>query len=295
MTMVVATTVVVVPRAGYEPVHHTLFKDSTSLGKANPDIIGPSYPTSTELSTYSFYVSQEMDSDTLHQTYVPKFNVTNDSALDDPDVCRSVIDHLAPHVLFSQLCSMDYDQLLVEFNVGAARQTCLSSEISAAEATEAARVNELKSLGERNLALEEEKTILDGKVATLASAAAAKDNELASLTAQLHVLSGLRDQVSGYELFKEQSGGRWILSRGVKLVVMKCLQSAKYLAVLGEAIGRAIDKGMQDGLVAGIDHGKAERGLVDVAAYNPSMEANYASAVNALRAVDFPFLAQLES
>ncbi|GKF14568.1 hypothetical protein Tco_0056030, partial [Tanacetum coccineum] len=44
-----------------------------------------------------------------------------------------------------------------------------------------------------------------------------------------------------------------------------------------------------------IDHGKAGRGLVDVAAYNPSAEANFYFAMNALRAVDFPLLAQLES
>ncbi|GKF30704.1 hypothetical protein Tco_0100502, partial [Tanacetum coccineum] len=91
------------------------------------------------------------------------------------------------------------------------------------------------------------------------------------------------------------AGRRWILGRGLKLIVMKCLQSPKYLAALGGVIGRAIDKGMQDGLTAGIDHEKAERGLVDVAAYNPSTEANYISAINALRAVDFPLLAQLES
>ncbi|GJY65010.1 hypothetical protein Tco_0466470 [Tanacetum coccineum] len=52
---------------------------------------------------------------------------------------------------------------------------------------------------------------------------------------------------------------------------------------------------MQDGLVAGIDHGKAKKGLVDVAAYNPSTKSNYVSTVNALRAVDFSLLAQLES
>ncbi|GJX45853.1 gypsy type transposase [Tanacetum coccineum] len=80
--VVVDTSSVPMPRAGYEPVHHTLFRDSTSISEANLDIA-------------------EMDSDTLHQTYVPKWNVTNDSALDDPDVCRSVIDHLAPPVLFS--------------------------------------------------------------------------------------------------------------------------------------------------------------------------------------------------
>ncbi|GKG17615.1 hypothetical protein Tco_0362572, partial [Tanacetum coccineum] len=76
------------------------------------------------------------------------------------------------------------------------------------------------------------------------------------------------------------AGQRWILGRGLRLMVMKYLQSLEYLAALRGAIGRAIDKGMQDGLAVGIDHGKAKSGLVDVAAYVPSMEANYVSALN---------------
>nr|GEZ30705.1 hypothetical protein [Tanacetum cinerariifolium] len=64
-------------------------------------------------------------------------------------------------------------------------------------------------------------------------------------------------------------GRMWIFGRGLRLIVMKCLQSPKYLVTLRGAIGRAIDKGMQDGLAAGIDHGKVGRGLVDVDAYNP--------------------------
>nr|GEY75367.1 hypothetical protein [Tanacetum cinerariifolium] len=78
----------------------------------------------------------------------------------------------------------------------------------------------------------------------------------------------------------------------MKLVVMKYLQSSDYLATLGEAIGRAIDKGMHDRLAVGIDHKKARRGRVNVAAYNPSTKANY---VSAIRAVNFPLLAKLES
>ncbi|GKC62569.1 hypothetical protein Tco_1095167 [Tanacetum coccineum] len=35
---------------------------------------------------------------------------------------------------------------------------------------------------------------------------------------------------------------RWILSRGLKLVLAKCLSSHEYLSAMGEAIGRAIDK-----------------------------------------------------
>ncbi|GKG10417.1 hypothetical protein Tco_0341817, partial [Tanacetum coccineum] len=37
-------------------------------------------------------------------------------------------------------------------------------------------------------------------------------------------------------------GRRWILSCGLKLVIMKCLQSFEYLVALGGALGRAIDK-----------------------------------------------------
>ncbi|GKG51301.1 hypothetical protein Tco_0541685, partial [Tanacetum coccineum] len=37
---------------------------------------------------------------------------------------------------------------------------------------------------------------------------------------------------------------------------------------MGEAISHAIDKGMQDGLAEGIEHGVAERNITDVAAYN---------------------------
>ncbi|GJW49038.1 hypothetical protein Tco_0080684, partial [Tanacetum coccineum] len=120
----------------------------------------------------------------------------------------------------------------------------------------------------------------------------------------------LRNEVMGYKLFKEQieavqdvqvkvlsdritkldteltrmalhldeefyprylttiAGQRWILSRGLRLVVMKCLQSPEYLAAL--------------------------RGVI-VDAYDPTTKVNYVVALNALRAVDFPFLAQLAS
>nr|GEU30830.1 hypothetical protein [Tanacetum cinerariifolium] len=80
-----------------------------------------------------------------------------------------------------------------------------------------------------------------------------------------------------------------------KLVIMKCLQSFEYLAAFGGAIGRAVDKGTQDGLAAGIDQRMAGRSLVDVFAYNLFAEANYVAAITALCAVDFPLLAQLKS
>ncbi|GKG44806.1 hypothetical protein Tco_0486244, partial [Tanacetum coccineum] len=65
------------------------------------------------------------------------------------------------------------------------------------------------------------------------------------------------------------SGQRWILNRGLKFVLAKCLSSHEYLSAMGEAIGRSIDKGMQDGMALGIEHGRAERSIEDVAAFNP--------------------------
>ncbi|GJV27758.1 hypothetical protein Tco_1384206 [Tanacetum coccineum] len=389
-TIITGATSALVRESGVGQVQPSIFRDFASPSVSKADVADPSQPVSTELSAGSFYVSQDMDPETLRQVYIPKWNVINDSVLDDLDVCRGMIDHLAPSGFFSQLWGMDYKQLLAEFNVGTARQVCFSAEIrmrlehelgvgrkaeavevirlhgqvAVVEAAKAARASELNGLKERN-------AVLEGQIAALEFTTVNKDAELASSNAQVakvtQNLSSLRltcdelsvkasslefekdklvdqttcsnlcDEVIGYKLFKERveavqdeqvkplsdrvvcidsnlmemalhmdeefyprylttiAGRRWILSRGLKLVIMKCLQSPEYLAALGGVIGRAIDKGMQDGLAADIDHGKARRGLVDVAAYNSSAEAYYVAAINALRAMDFTLLAQLES
>ncbi|GJV91460.1 hypothetical protein Tco_1539273 [Tanacetum coccineum] len=107
LTAATATTIIAdstsasVPGASTGPVLHSIFRDSASTCEAYQDIVGPSHLAGTENSTDSFFVSQDVDSATFHQTYIPKWNVTNNSALDDPDVFRGVIDHLAPPTLFS--------------------------------------------------------------------------------------------------------------------------------------------------------------------------------------------------
>nr|GEX55203.1 hypothetical protein [Tanacetum cinerariifolium] len=96
----------------------------------------------------------------------------------------------------------------------------LSNQVSVVKAVKSARVIKHNILKEHNSALEEKKNALERKVTTLEFAASAKETELASLTAasfesqkdgftnQVSLLettcSGLHDQVSGYELFKEQ-------------------------------------------------------------------------------------------
>nr|GFA20392.1 transposase (putative), gypsy type [Tanacetum cinerariifolium] len=90
-------------------------------------------------------------------------------------------------------------------------------------------------------------------------------------------------------------GRRWLLTHGMELVITKCMYSLEYLSALEAAIGKAIEKDMQDGLFAGITHGAEGRVLIDVAAYNPSAEADYISALQYLQNVNFPLLAKLRS
>ncbi|GJS33525.1 hypothetical protein Tco_0531907 [Tanacetum coccineum] len=49
------------------------------------------------------------------------------------------------------------------------------------------------------------------------------------------------------------AGRRWLFSRGLKLVLSKCLSSPEYLSAMGEAIGRAIDKGVSFSLLAQLE------------------------------------------
>ncbi|GJZ43242.1 hypothetical protein Tco_0590497 [Tanacetum coccineum] len=373
----------------------TIITVDTSAVNANA--AGTSKLNEHAVSSDSFYASLDLDSETLRRIYVPKWNVTNDSVLDDP-------------------------YLYTEFNVGAARQVCLGAEVrmraehtleqkdrledkcseqtallserdaeiahlksllslkeveaveairlcgqlSVVEAADAAKGNELRDLKERNFVLEGEKKTLSEKVTTLKSVATLKETELASLTAKVtqltFELSGFqlsRDELSSkvvsleserdrlvdqssslesaFELFKgrmeamqdEQatvlgnrvaeldaqlleiaahlneefyprfltaiSGRWWILTHGLKLVLLKCLQSLEYCHALGQAIGCAINKGIQDGLKAGVDHGKTRRDLSVIEAYDPSVEAKYIDAVNALGTVDFSLISKLKS
>nr|GEX95523.1 hypothetical protein [Tanacetum cinerariifolium] len=82
------------------------------------------------------------------------------------------------------------------------------------------------------------------------------------------------------------SGRRWLLTYGMKLAVAKCLNSTEYLSTLGAAISKAVEKGMQEGLSARITYGGEGRQLADIAAYNPSAEADYLSALQHLQSVN---------
>nr|GEY27480.1 reverse transcriptase domain-containing protein [Tanacetum cinerariifolium] len=91
------------------------------------------------------------------------------------------------------------------------------------------------------------------------------------------------------------SGCRWLLTHGMELAIVRCLNSTKYLSALEDSISKAVEKGMQEGISARISHGAEGRKLADVAAYNPSAEADYLSALQRLQNVNLSLIAKLKS
>nr|GEU44549.1 copia protein [Tanacetum cinerariifolium] len=244
-----------------------------------------------------------------------------------------MIDQLAAPDFFSQLRSMDYDQLFAEFNVGVARQTRLSTEVrlryehNLRERKTIKRkcVRQADLLKERDVEIANSKAQLSLKeveatevihLRNQVSIVEVARTELGSLTAQT---AKLTQDLSNLELSCDELSVKATslepqrmdeqvkaLSDRVAGIDFKLMALVLHLdeefyprfwtTIAGRAvIGLAIDKGTQAGLVAGIDHGKDKRGLADVASYDPSVEARYVFAVQAFYNLNFKLLTQLES
>ncbi|GKD94294.1 hypothetical protein Tco_1374131 [Tanacetum coccineum] len=299
--------------------------ESSSAGGTEPTPGGFSDLSGTGLLVGDIRTVTDPDSD-LQKVYVPRWNGTNGLHLDDNRDCR--------------------EMLFAEFNVGAARQMALSAEVRirakynirekrklksvVVDQTEALKVKEkeieaLKArlllmeaeairlrAEERNAALEEEKSVLDVRVADLAATVRVREQEAADsdamvnsvklqndrLVDQVHELetssAQLREKVAVYEncmsqLERFQDERMKEVSDKFDKLDVDIVEMALHLEE------RAIEKGMQDGLAAGITHGQEGRVLSDVAAFNPSVKSDYTSALQDLQDVNFSLIVELES
>ncbi|GJY69822.1 hypothetical protein Tco_0472804 [Tanacetum coccineum] len=121
-------------------------------------------------------------------------------------------------------------------------------------------------------------------------------NRVAELEAHVMDVSGRLEGEFYPAYLTTLAGRRWLLTHGMELAMVKCLKSPEYQGILGHALGRAVDYGMQEGLAAGYEHGIAGTPLSAVVAYNPeTAKNNYLDAVRALEEVDFPLVRLLKS
>ncbi|GJY24131.1 hypothetical protein Tco_0397789 [Tanacetum coccineum] len=160
--------------------------------KAATDI-GPSHLEESESPDDSFYEIPNVDPAMAKRWYVPQWNITNDSLLDDAFSCRTLVDRVAPPAFFFDLRTMGYDQLFTEFNVGASRKICLGSEVRSRTAHELELKEKLRAKYVACGKLLEER---DLEILELKSKLAEKDTEAAEVIR-------LRDQVSS--LSREKS------------------------------------------------------------------------------------------
>ncbi|GKE35039.1 hypothetical protein Tco_1454361, partial [Tanacetum coccineum] len=125
----------------------------------------------------------------LEEIYVPEWTVTKGFELNDGHSCANMIDHFTPPAFFKTVRGMEHEQLFAEFNVSAARNLSLSSEVRMR-----AEYNILEKRKWKSLA--EEKDCLLG----------ARDKEIEELKSQLLKakeesveVAQLRARVSGLE------------------------------------------------------------------------------------------------
>ncbi|GJU04719.1 hypothetical protein Tco_1121149 [Tanacetum coccineum] len=177
-------------RVADAPVYTAADTVTSSRGKtlvvSTSDVGGSSQPETSEESADSFYETAVLNSEDAKRWYIPRWNITNDSLLDDGFSCRTLVDRVAPPGFFSALRNMDYDQLFEEFNVGAARQICLGSEVRSRTEHELELKEKLRAKYDARGVLLREK---DAEIARLKSLVKEKETESAEVLR-------LRDQVS---------------------------------------------------------------------------------------------------
>ncbi|GJY18722.1 hypothetical protein Tco_0390213 [Tanacetum coccineum] len=290
---------------------HT-FLDSSSADTKKPDAAGSSRFLGKELSMGS----REVDSDSLHEVFVLRWCVPNDTLLDDHDISRETRLEIECNKQVGLLKSKDEEignlkaQLLAK-EAEAIEATRLHAQVAAAETAEKMHADKVSALQQRNVALEMHR--LETTCFDLRSQVSAYEHlkqqieefQDAQLCMVFDKMAKLEVDLIDMALHLEEkfyphlltiiSGQIWLLTHGLKLFLTKCLDSSGYLTALGMAISRATKKGMQDGLAAAIDHEKNGRSLEDLVADNPFVEEDYNSALQRLRDVDFPLLTELKS
>ncbi|GKB03777.1 gypsy type transposase, partial [Tanacetum coccineum] len=126
---IVTSTVDTAAATKEKPVEASLFgAASSSAGGADP--IPGDFSDRTGSDFLVGGIPTFIDSDTnLQKVYVPQWNVTNRSRLDDSRICCEMVNEFAPPKFFAYVRGMEHDQLFTEFNVGVAHQISLSVEV----------------------------------------------------------------------------------------------------------------------------------------------------------------------
>ncbi|GJZ81516.1 hypothetical protein Tco_0646510, partial [Tanacetum coccineum] len=261
--------------------------------------------------------------------YQPGWDVTNGCRLDTPGACQDLVDHIALSGYFSEMRHLPNDDFLSQYNINLAQQVAMGSQLRLRFEQEAkllkksvaqvahqdqriqARENEIKNLeallevkadmkkdaeaknaeiaqvtGEERIkaAFEEFKKYEDDKV----------EQRCAEMDSRLDKLSVDFDEELYPHMLTAIAGRRWVIGHGLRLAVMKCVESLEIRRKFDDVVSAGLAKGMSEGLRYGIEYGKAGRDLVDVKAYDPEANSKLVKALQDLKDLKYPMVDELE-
>nr|GFA91435.1 hypothetical protein [Tanacetum cinerariifolium] len=260
-----------------------------SVTGANLPTVGPAvrFVISSDSSHHSITNAPRAEVDFVIRSVVPlpvttEAVITTSVAYVFPVPVPRVTNKVTP-----QIRDMDYEELFTEFNFETAHQACLSAEVdSAAGGGHDAEIEFVTTA---------EHTVTGSVAAERPKRPRKKRPAATDASGSSHPPKKLRGD---YGTSNEVVIGGKSPSALKELLASSILSAeADYLTALGAAIIRAIEKEMQSGLAARIDHDKVGRNMTDVAAYNPDAKADFNSALQELRGgplADAPGMSDLQ-
>ncbi|GJS43616.1 hypothetical protein Tco_0568659 [Tanacetum coccineum] len=164
--------------------------------------------------------------------------------------------NLAQHDCMVSELRLRYDHeimIMENFEKKITNSPALRKRVSNLEATVAVKVGELANLRTKNVGLVE-------KVFALESDAVERHFAKHASELDARIADVYRDMDNNLypHMLTAIAGRIWVIGHGLCLVVYKCARSVECQSAMGKVILMAISKGIQQGLEAGVVHGKAE-------------------------------------
>ncbi|GKE87514.1 hypothetical protein Tco_1564989, partial [Tanacetum coccineum] len=246
--------------------------------------------------------------------YQPGWGVNNSCRLESPDVCQDVVDHIVPPGYFSELRHLRNEDFLNQYNMNLVRQVAKRDQRIQAREEEIKKLDqEIHSLKSTNTELQglrnqtkNLEALLEAKV-DMKKAAEAKNVELAKeleslqakfsdlqMDARLDKLSIDFDEELYLHMLTAIAGHRWLIGYGLRLAILKCIESSEIRHAFADVVSARLAKGMSEGLQYGIEHGKDDRNLGDVKAYDPEANGKFVKALQDLEDLKYPIVDQLK-
>ncbi|GJR84149.1 hypothetical protein Tco_0154934 [Tanacetum coccineum] len=260
----------------------------------------------------------------LGSIYQPGWGVPNDCRLDTPEACQDVVDHIAPPGYFSELRHMPNDEFLSQYNINLAKQVAMGSQLRLRFKQEAKLLKKSvaqvarrdQRIATREKHIKDLEAQLEAEI-NMKKAAKVKNSEVTKELEDLRMrLSGLEDERVNArcaemdawldalsidfdeELYPHMltaiSGLRWVIGHGLRLAVMKCVESTELRQAFANVVSAGIAKCMSEGLKYGVEHRKAGLELTAVEAYDPEADSKYVAALHDLKDLNYPLIDELE-